>query len=82
MDSGTWVQSARVNGSWNYVADNLRKCVRELWYSRLEYSKRFEKHSCMITKLLGPRVAEANQGIVNWEPGISGWETGGLVGRI
>ena len=28
--------------------------------------------SCIITELLSLRVAEAYQGIVNWEPGISG----------
>ena len=36
------------------------------------YIQSVELQSCIITELRGPRVAEAYQGIVNQEPGISG----------
>ena len=36
------------------------------------YIHSLELQSCIITELLSPRVSEAYQGIVNWEPGISG----------
>ena len=63
------LQDCVVDESRSYRVTVLKNC-RDAEPQRFIHS--LELQGYIITELLSPRVAEAYQGIVNWEPGISG----------